>query len=247
MLFALVITFIAVHNINAQLNYVDEETPAMEKYEADIETAEDNGVSFRSAVTLSIPKEGVYDNIKDTKNAKGVMTERKFYNKGKLVEKRTYTQTGSTDCRMRNKYLYYSNGSTVYTHRTYSNSGKTCYNLQTKKYSTSAKLQSHFIYEAKVNGKVKESRDYDISGTYYTQKSFYKNGVLVTREYWKGSSGNYITHIGTFNTKGTNWTKVVFYYNANKDIKDIVNYTGLDPNTRTNLTHYNEDGENSTI
>ena len=57
---------------------------------------------------LTVPTEGVYDTTKDTKNSSGYLTERNYYYKNKLVEKRTYTGTNTgTSCTLRNQYLYY--------------------------------------------------------------------------------------------------------------------------------------------
>lgn len=203
------ILFIFGVGININAEYVDNETPAMEQKEEEM-IDEDMPVQSPSrtgrSVTLTIPTEGVYDNIIDTKNSAGVMTERKYYYKSKLVEKRTYTSVGSTDCRMENKYLYYSNASTIYIHRTYSNTGSTCYNLQSKRYGTSSQIQAHSIYEGKVNGQVIENRYYDITGVYYTQKAFYRagTGVLYKRDYWKGSGPNSVTAVANYNAVESN-------------------------------------------
>lgn len=231
-------------NTNISAEYVDNETPQVEAVED--EFLEDDYIpKSRLRATLTIPKEGVYDTIKDTKNSKGVMTARSFYLKGKLVEKRTYTQTGSTDCRMKNKYLYYSNGNTVYIHRTYSNTKATCYNLQTKRYSTASKIQAHSIYEGKVNGKVIESRYYDASGTYYTSKAFYRagTGVLYKRDYWKGAAPNRVTHTANYNTKGDEWINATYYHYPTDVKKEYITYTGTSgANKRKTAVGYDEDG-----
>lgn len=233
--FTVVLTLNFGMNINATVEASISETSLQKE-------ARDNSLKAQSLASLSIPTEDKYDVVKDIKNTSGIMIERKFYLKGKLVERRTYTTAGSTDCRMRNKYLYYSNGSTVYAHRTYHNIGTVCYNLETKKYNTSAKLQTHLIYENKVNGKVKKRIDWDKTGTYYTQVGYYKNGVIISRDYFKGSSKNYVTHRGKFNKTGKNWTKVTYYYNEAKDIKEVVKYRGSEPNYRKNATGYRTDG-----
>ncbi|MDF9867761.1 hypothetical protein OKW22_001339 [Bacilli bacterium PM5-3] len=241
-IFGILLSFIFGVHINANVeDYVDNETPSQEKNEKEYIPAE----LPRARAALTVAKEGLYDTIKETKNASGVMTERRYYYKSKLVEKRTYTSTASSNCRMRNKYLYYSDGATVERHRTYSNTGDTCYNLQTKVYRSNKTISAHSIYEGKVGGKVIESRYYEVTGTYYTSKAFYKagTGILYKRDYWKGAAPNRVTHTANFNAKGDEWINATYFHYPTDVKKEYVTFTGTSgANKRKTATGYDENG-----
>jgi len=220
--------------------YVDNESPKNDSDEYTHAPGEQPDPRLRSGLT--VPTEGVYDKIVDTKNASGLITVREYFYKGVRVERRVYTGTNTSVCRMSTKYLYYSDGTTVERHRKYHVGGATCLSDETNTFRVNRTLIQNTIFKkSTTDNTIIETNRYNDNGKDLLVRSFLTSGVLKTRHYYTGVNPNRITHVSNYNVAGTEWIKSTYYHDYNKGIlQQVTLYTGKTPNMVTVKTIYDE-------